>query len=159
MPTMTPVPTQIDSIAVIGQQIRTSNAREMDPDTAQISRLWTHVYTDNLFGQIPHLLGDMTPIAVYTDYESDHRGDYALVVSGGVAKIDTVPQSLTALTIPAGRYLVFTANGTLPQAVIDAWGQIWAYFEGEAPYTRLYTCDFEHYRSENSVDIYIAIAP
>lgn len=29
----------------------------------------------------------------------------------------------------AGDYLVFTGQGQLPQAVLDVWQRIWAYFE------------------------------
>lgn len=155
---MTPVPVQRTAMAYVGLKTRTTNALEMDPGTARIGKLWEQAYATNVFDTIPQRLDDATPMAVYTDYDSDHHGEYALLVGAGVASIDHLPEGLHALTIPGGLYLAFTATGSMPQAVIDVWGEVWRYFDNETPYTRLYTCDVEHYEAADTVTVYIAVA-
>ena len=62
------------------------------------------------------------------------------------------------LEIASGDYLVFEAKGEMPQVVIEAWGNVWNYFSSEdAKHTRAYTSDFEVYKSDSEVAIYIAI--
>ncbi len=66
-------------------------------------------------------------------------------------------------TIPAAKYLVFTSEkGSMPDIVIKAWQDIWAWF-ASSEIERAYTGDFESYDErcanpqEAQVDIYIAI--
>ena len=60
-----------------------------------------------------------------------------------VADLQNVPHGLFGLVIPTGNYLVFTAQGPMPHAVIQAWGVIWRYSSEESEYTRAYSADFE----------------
>jgi len=99
----------------------------------------------------------MTLYGAYYDYESNYTGDFSVLV--GTEK-DTVKTStpLEGVTIPAGDYLLFSKEGDMPQAVIDAWGEIWQYFsDSSCSHQRAYTVDFEHYTSDKKVDVYIAI--
>ena len=62
------------------------------------------------------------------------------------------------LTLPAGKYLKFSQQGDMPQAVVACWQAVWAYFSAEdCPHTRSFTTDYEHYISADQVDIYIAV--
>lgn len=155
---MTPVLVQRTAMAYVGLQTRTTNALEMDSSTARIGKLWEQAYATNVFDTIPQRLDDATPMAVYTDYDNDHHGEYTLLVGAGVAGIDQIPEGLHALVIPSGQYLTFTATGSMPQAVIDVWGEVWRYFDNETPYTRLYMCDVEHYVAADTVTVSIAVA-
>ena len=54
--------------------------------------------------------------------------------------------------------IFFSAQGELPNAIIELWGHIWEYFSNEdTHYQRAYTADFEHFKSPSSFDIYIAV--
>ena len=64
---------------------------------------------------------------------------------------------MRGITIPSGKYLVFTAMGPMPQALIETWAYIWDYFSKDSGYIRTYSTDFERYESSERVEIYIAI--
>lgn len=152
-----PTTVHIDQFTCIGITARTNNTREMQHDTAQIPGLWQTLYTQNLLDQIPLTDNTRTPIAVYTEYESDHTGDYTLLVGAGVTDNRIVPAALSSVTVQTGRYLVFTATGDFPQAVIAAWEAVWQYFAQSTEHKRSYTTDFEHYIDAHTVSVHIAI--
>ena len=74
-----------------------------------------------------------------------------------VSTLNEPLDGLTGVTIPAGNYVVFTAHGSMPQALIQTWGAIWEYFSGDPKYQRAYTFDFELYQAPDRVDIHIAV--
>jgi hypothetical protein len=47
--------------------------------------------------------------------------------------------------------------GPVPQAVIDGWRDVWAFFEREAAPKRSYTYDIEIYRHGTPVEIWVAV--
>ena len=137
---------------VKGISIRTTNADEMNPETAKIGKLHQsfdkNVTVDYKNGARVY--------GVYYDYESDANGRFSVLA--GADKIETSNVKLEEITLPSGKYMVFNGKGEMPQAVIDAWGEIWTYFSNEeSAEKRAYTTDFEHYISESEVNIYIAI--
>jgi predicted transcriptional regulator YdeE len=139
------------STNVLGLFVRTSNQDEMMSSKAKIGDLWAQFYSEH--GS--KLIEKSNVYGVYTDYESDFSGRFSVY-----AAADTFEHSdkLTALTLVAGKYLVFSAQGEIPGSVIGLWRHIWEYFSnGETDYERAYTTDFEHFKSATSVDIYISI--
>ena len=151
-----------DAMKVIGLEARTTNALEADPSTARIPGLWQRFFKEHVPEQIPNRSGSGAWMAVYTKYERDASGEYSLVLGAEVTSFDDVPEWLTPVVIPASRYLVFSAQGTMPQAVIETWGQVWSYFAASPEYERAYTADFEVYDQRfqsvsPEVDIFIAI--
>jgi predicted transcriptional regulator YdeE len=144
-------------LKLIGIQVRTNNRDEMAPSTARIPGLWGRFFQDRVAERIPHERRSGHIIAAYTKYETDHTGPYTLVVGPEVRDLDSIPSGLTGLTIPAGQYLVFTAHGEMPKALIDMWIHIWSYFSESARHKRLYTTDYEVHRDNERVDIHIAV--
>ena len=141
---------EINGFTLVGYSVRTSNHNEMKPSSAKIGNLWTKFYS--LQGL--HLTEKSNVYGVYTDYESDVNGQYTVFAASD--SLDD--QSLTALTVTPGSYLVFSAQGELPSAVIALWQDVWQYFASDScKHQRAYTSDYEHYTSANSVDIYIAV--
>ena len=58
--------------------------------------------------------------------------------------------------------LVFRRQGTLPQAVIDTWIDIWHYFQQQQPQQkppvrRRFAVDFEAYEGPDRVAVYIGV--
>jgi len=149
---------------VIGLATRTTNEAEADPARARLGRLWGRVMGQDLASHIPHQAVPDALYAVLTDYETDHRGEYTQIVGMAVTDLAALPGGLVGVAIPAGRYLVFTARGPVPETVIQTWRDIWAYFSGAAPYERAYTTDYEVHRPSTNpndavVEIHLAITP
>lgn len=146
-----------DPINCIGVSTRTTNANEMTPETAKIAPLWQHFQE-----KFCHQMDATTQVyGVYHNYESDVNGEFD--VTAGIANLqnEQTENSLTETTtvsIAIGNYLVFSQQGEMPQAVIDAWIQVWHYFNDDnCPHTRKYDTDFEKYIGMDAVEVCIAI--
>lgn len=63
----------------------------------------------------------------------------------------------SGVTIEAGAYLAFPADGERPAAIIDAWKDVWAYFSTDRRHERSYETDFEEYSGPASATIYIGV--
>jgi predicted transcriptional regulator YdeE len=153
---------QAPGFTVIGIAARTSNAREMTPDGV-IPRQWERWMTEALAAQISNKL-DSSVIALYTDYESDHNGEYTFVLGVKVSSAENVPPGMVASQIPAGRYTVLTSEkGPVGRVVFEAWQRIWSMSPAELGGARAYRADFEVYDqrasdSDNAqVDVYVGI--
>ncbi len=151
------IPIRTDSKIIAGISARTTNARESAPDTASIPGLWSRFLGENIGEQISNEQGSHTVYGVYTDYESDHAGAYTLIIGKEIDDEASAPEGMTRKKLPAGSYLKFERAGKLPEAVVETWKEIWAYFEGSTEYQRAYTADYEEYTSEEGVAIYIAV--
>lgn len=149
----------IDTFKVMGIQVRTLNTNEFDPATAKIPALWQKFFVRFL----PATDSDQKNIApeiygVYFDYESDHQGNYSLLA--GIKTLDTTLPTAESVTISVqgGTYLVFEAQGAMPEALISTWEQIWTYFDApNCPFQRAYTTDFEQYLAADKVSVHIAV--
>lgn len=143
----------VEGFDLSGMTVRTQNSDEMKSETAKIAPLWQQFYQD--FGA---KLNQQTNVyGVYSNYESDHNSFYDISAAlNGLPKEDLA--GTETISIASGNYLVFSATGEMPQVVMGLWQEIWQYFEkGDATYQRAYTTDFEHYKSANEIEIYIAI--
>jgi predicted transcriptional regulator YdeE len=96
-------------------------------------------------------------MAVYSAYESDATGSYQLLVGRQVRNSPPVPAPLHAVSTAQASYLVFRCFGSLPQAIIDGWRDVWTYFAGEDARPRAYTSDFEIYSDAGPVEIWVAV--
>lgn len=150
---------EIKGFTVHGLSVRTKNANEMAPATAKIALLWGDFYQHI----IPKLKEASLSYGVYSHYESDFNGEFTVLAGADSASVVAAAdrEGLDSVVIASGTYLVFSKKGAMPQAVIEAWGDVWAYFsDKDCPHQRAYTADFEQYRSiseMSEVDIYIAI--
>lgn len=143
--------TQLEQQTVRGIKVRTKNANEMNPSTAKIAGLWQRFYVE----VAPELADAAGVMGVYSHYESDFTGEFDVLAGSDLLESDKAQDSVT---IQAGKYLVFEGQGEVPQVVIDTWSQVWDYFSSdEAEHTRAYTTDFEFYKSDNEVQVFIAI--
>lgn len=154
---MTPELKGLPGFKVVGIEIRTHNAAEMNTTSAKIPGLWGRFYQEKIPASITHGKSDARVMGVYSKYASDHNGPYSLLAGIEVSAFDVIPEGMTGIAIPAGAYLVFAAQGSMPQALIQTWSTIWQYFSQEQKYQRAYTYDFELYRAPDRVDIHIAV--
>ena len=125
-----PAHISINSKIISGIATRTTNKRESNPDTASIPGLWSRFYAENIGGQVSGGNASNTVYGVYTDYESDHTGAYTLIIGKESNTEASDHGELVAKKLPAGEYLKFERAGKLPDAVIETWKEIWAYFDG-----------------------------
>ena len=147
MPNITKV--KLTSKTINGLQTRTQNTNEMNPETQKIAPLWGKFYTDIM----PSLKEGTALYGVYHHYESDANGMFDVLVGS-----EQDAEDLASVTLQEGRYLKFPVKGEMPQAIIDAWGQVWAYFEDPSiDERRAYETDFEHYISVDEAYIYIGV--
>ncbi len=137
---------------VYGLSIRTDNGAEMS-DKGKIPALW-----QQFDAKVPvDYRGGERVYGVYYDYQSDHTGQFN-VLAGFDGQPSVAKVELETIKIPAGKYLVFSHQGEMPQIAIDAWTEVWQYFSNEAcDHQRLYTTDFEYYPNGNAIEVHIAV--
>lgn len=102
---------------VVGIQIRTRNSTAMET----IGPLWERFHAEHTASRIPHP-ADERLLAVYSAYESDHTGAYHFLIGQRVQEVvGTLPDHLTCIRVPPGRYAVVAAREEMPGALVKAW--------------------------------------
>jgi predicted transcriptional regulator YdeE len=156
--------TYLPELKLIGITERTSNAREMDPETAKIFSTIQTYAQDAWAEKIPYRKRPGTTYCVYTQYESDEHGEYTYFVGEEVSTHEVIPEGLTMLIIPAQTYVKFTNEpGAMPVVCIDIWQKVWAMDAVELGGRRAYLADFEVYDErardplQTVLDIYVGI--
>ena len=144
---------QLNEKQITGISIRTTNANEINPQSSKIGVL--HQKFD---ATVPVNYKEGARVyGVYYDYESDHNGEFS-VLAGADQVERNIAEHLEAITLPAGAYMVFEAKGKVPEIVIETWANIWAYFaQSGIDYMRSYKTDFEYYKNQSEVEIYISV--
>lgn len=146
----------IENFKIIGIETKTTN--ENGKAAEDIGKLWEQFYTENVSSKIPNKKDDEI-YSIYTDYESDYKGNYKVIIGQKVDSLDNIPAGLIGREFKGGKYQKFIAKGQMPRAVVDKWQEIWA---KDNELNRKYTADFEIYgkSSQNGekskVEIYIA---
>ena len=147
----------VGDFKIIGISVRTTN--QNNKSAADIGNLWGLFYAKNVAALIPNKISDDI-YAIYTDYKSNFTEDYTTIIGIRVSSLDFIPEGLIGRQFEAEHFLKFTAKGNMPQAVIDAWINIWS---RDQELNRNYSYDFEVYneKSQNpenaEVDIFIAV--
>ena len=153
-----------DEKKIIGIKVRTNNQAEVNSLEGKIFPCVRQYFHQNVAAQIPNRLHPETTYCIYTDYESDHHGDYTYFIGEEVSSLVDVPDGLEALIIPAQKYVKFTNGpGSMPDVLRKPWEQIWQMTPKEFGGKRCYLADYEIYdeRSRDHqnivLDIYIGI--
>jgi len=146
---------EIDKKEIYGIITRTTNTDEMNPKTAKIGKIWQKFATEV---SVDYQNGERV-YGVYYNYQSDADSKFNVL-----AGYEQASSSLEKVTIQKGRYIVFTGqastaddNGRI-QAVIATWTKVWEYFgNNSSKHNRAYKTDFEYYKNQTDIDIYISI--
>lgn len=137
---------QLPEIKLIGITTITSNAAEMNHDTAKIGAIMQRFFTENMQDKIVNRKNPGKVFSVYTNYESDENGEYTYFLGEEVTSFEDVEENFETLTIPSQTYTKFTSNpGPMPAVVIDMWQDIWKMNVSELGGQRAYIADFEVY--------------
>jgi predicted transcriptional regulator YdeE len=149
---------KVPAKTVVGIARRTTNADGRS--TKDIMGAWAAFLQTNASAKIKNRAIPPTMYAVYSDYESDWRGEYSYLIGCGVTRAGTVPEGMEVRQIPAQTYAVFTVKGQMPDEVLAVWSLVWL---SELP--RTYTFDFEVFDQRftrpkaKEVDVCIAVDP
>ena len=145
--------TNLSTFQIVGIGIRTNNQRA----SQDLGGLWGKFISQNISRKIPNKDSDEI-FSIYTDYESDHSGDYTTIIGYRVNSLENIPAGMVSKEILSTDYQVFTAKGKFPEAVQQTWGKIW-----NSNLERSYQTDFEVYgaKSQNmndaEVEIFISV--
>jgi predicted transcriptional regulator YdeE len=153
---------QAESFTVVGIAGRTTNAKEMTADGI-IGKYWGRLMQEGLLAKIPNK-ADENIVAVYTDYASDHDGEYLFLLGARVKSMGEVPTGMVAKTVPAGKYAVFTSEkGPGYQVVPAVWQRINSLPKTTVGGDRVYRADYEVYDQRardpqaSVVDVFVGI--
>ena len=139
-----------DGFTVVGISARTNNTKEMTTDGV-IGKMWGRVMQEGVIDKIPNK-ADRNIVAVYTDYASDHNGEYTYVLGARVNSATDVPPGMVAKRIPEGRYAVFASEKGAAMNVVPA---LWIKINSLPPTAvggdRAYGADYEIY-DERAMD-------
>lgn len=137
----------------------------MTPDKGKIGPLANHYWSNQTGNRFKCRTNSGVTYCVYTDFESDERGEYTYFIGEQVDSFDDQnTDDYSTLTIAPSLYQKFTTEpGQMPEVVINAWQDIWQMNEDDFQGKRTYLADFEVYDqraanpNETVVDIYIGI--
>jgi CubicO group peptidase (beta-lactamase class C family)/predicted transcriptional regulator YdeE len=151
-----------DGFTVIGIAARTNNVKEMAADGV-IGKQWGRLVQEGLLAKIPNK-ADTSIVAVYTDYASDHNGDYTFLLGARVKSDSDVPAGMVAKKIPSGKFAVFTTEkGPAQKVVPKTWMTINSLPKTDVGGDRVYQADYEIYDERAAdptnmvADIYVGI--
>lgn len=136
------------AFTVAGISLRTSNRRPRE-----IAGLWEAFFKRNIRAAVAGRVSDAI-YSLYTDYESDYRGEYTLLLGCELKGAAGLAAEHDVRRVPEATYAVFTARGEQPKALIEVWSAIWA-----SDLKRRYTTDFDYYPPEpgGAVEVYVAL--
>jgi predicted transcriptional regulator YdeE len=159
--TIKPTLETVDSFSVHGFKTRTTNGAEGQAASAKIGPLWGQFFATLSAGKIGVAPTDPSIYGVYSQYESDALGAFdvtAAVANRGQPHDEVIKNQLVTLSVASGDYLVFRNKGAMPDAVIQVWKDIWAYFEApREDFARCFKTDFEQYIGADEVSVHIGV--
>ncbi|MBO0472492.1 hypothetical protein IGL98_002133 [Enterococcus sp. DIV0840] len=126
---------QLTEKTIKGKKIRTNNHR-LD----EIIALWNKVPDMHLDGEF---------FAVYSNYESNFKGDYDLLVGSEQADFPEIS------IIRAGEYVEIPVAEASPKSVGETWQKIWE--DDALEKKRTYLTDVEHYKADGTIVIYLSV--
>jgi predicted transcriptional regulator YdeE len=157
---------ELPEIKLVGLKVRTNNKNEIEPLEGKIFPYVHKYFNQNIAAKIPNRKKPGTTFCAYTEYESDHTGDYTYFIGEEVTSFDEIPAGLEKFTIQPQHYSKFTTeSGAMPDVVRNAWKKIWQLTDKELGGQRRYHADFEIYDERAAdpthqhvvLDIYIGI--
>lgn len=137
---------------IVGLKIRTNNETEKAIDKGKIFPCVQNYFHNNFAEKIQNRRSAGVTLCIYTEYESDHTGDYTYFIGEEVDSFENQPDTLSQLLIPEQTYIKFTNGpGAMPQVILEPWFKIWQMTPEDFGGKRNYKADFEVY-DERSAD-------
>ncbi len=146
-----------EELKIIGVSIRTNNKNKKAAQ--DITELWERFYLENVMSKIPHKLNQDIYV-IYTDYDSDFKGDYTCIIGCKVKVLENIPADFIGRKLPPQKSRHYLARGKMPMSIVNVWNEIW---ENDAILNRSYKYDYELYgvrsadKDSPEVDVFIGI--
>lgn len=112
----------MNDFKIIGVSTQTTN--ENGQSIKDVEALWNTFWNKNITAQIPNKINENI-YAVYTDYESDYKGKYTLIIGYLVSNLNNVPNNFVGREISVGNTEKFISKGKMPEAILKTWSEIW----------------------------------
>lgn len=149
-----------ESFPVIGMQIHTTS--QDGKNFQDIPKFWKQISEENLIARIPHKKHPGIYMRICMDFEPD--GGFSTLIASEVTHTEDVPEGMVCRTIPPATYAVFTAQGTMPDAIQETTRYIYREWLPESGHQHAGSPDIELYNERSTVggedaevDIYIPI--
>ncbi len=148
-----------ESFPIIGIELKTTTRD--GKNLVEIPQFWEKVMQQGQIDKIPNKKYPGTVLGICIDFQTD--GVFSYITGTEVTSTEYIPDGMVCKTIPAARYVVFTARGSLPGSIQDTVKYIYQEWLPNSEYQRANSADFELYDDrchggENAeVDIYIPI--
>ncbi len=141
------------TLKIIGIATQTSN--QDGQAIEDLGKLWTQFFGENIIAKVPHAISSNI-YSVYTDYESDFRGEYTTIIGLEVSSLDEIPQGMIGREFEPQIFKKYIAKGELHEAVGKTWAEIW---NDDENLNRTYKYDYELYteKAQNPADAEIEI--
>ena len=154
-------------IKLVGICVRTSNEQELDKMKGNIFPCVQKYFHQGMAEKISNRKRPGTTFCAYTDYETDHNGEYTYFIGEEVSSFnDLLTEGFQQLVIPKQQYAKFTTNpAPMPDVIVNAWKEIWEMSSKQLGGHRSYKTDFEIYDERAAdhqnivLDLYIGITP
>ena len=145
---------------LVGISARTNNANEM-VGKGVIGSMIGRFYAEQLGGKITSPLTNAGVVfSLFTDFESDHTGEYTYFVGEEVNSFASESGDFKQIEVPAQKYVVFTTRtGPMPEIEIEAWQEIWQMKDEDFGGERSYLVDYVIYdeKAANPTDAVVNI--
>lgn len=138
-------------ITIVGIKIRTSNAKA----AKDISTFWEKFWLEGVMEEVEDKVSEEI-FAVYTDFENegvDNEGEYTFIIGLQVGDMAFMPKGYVSYTIEPAKREVFEVEAGHPEKVGEKWEEIWTYTN----LGNTYKCDYEHYKEDGEINIYVGI--
>lgn len=138
------------TIRIAGVSTITSNEAAFNQNT--IGKLWDDFFKNPIKEKITDILSSSV-FAVYSDYEDGYKGKYKITIGYAVNDSIKIPNELTTVTIPSGKYKSFNSKSRAPEDIVDIWKTIWQIDRNI--FQPNFITTFEEYKANNEVRICI----
>jgi predicted transcriptional regulator YdeE len=110
----------LDDLVIVGVSTRTSPATA----ATAIPALWQRFLANPPGPRVERQASDPAVYAVYSDYQSDFRGEYTLTLGVAVEPDAQVPADLRRVRVPRGRFACIHARGDPRDVIWRTWSFI-----------------------------------
>jgi AraC family transcriptional regulator len=156
-----------DAFKIVGRELRVRN--DNGDNFRLIPQFWNECMKDGIFDQfasMPNMINkqNMVSMGMCMDFNGINTFSYLICVE--VSNFDYIPEGMVAKTVPASKYVVFTAKAESKEKTSDAiqqtWKDIYSKWFPTSGYERTDGPDFELYDErcmldKPETDIYIPI--
>lgn len=128
---------EVNVFDIVGVSVVTTN--ENNQAASDINILWERVFREQIGQKLEERVDD-TLYCVYSDYQGDHTQPYRVTIGYRVSRIENLPKTLHTVRVEHGSYVMMSATGPQPQALLETWEAIWS-----SDLERTFQTDFEVY--------------